>query len=137
MFKWEVDPIQEPPPVKGRATPEGAPPEAREDPTLAAKRRFFEWLAEPLTRMSKELDVPRDLLFNMAAKEGGWTKPDLDHRCAGGRPSLELSVPGRAGRAPSTCWSEPQVRPTEALGTRPAHFPSRDGRNRIVHTETV
>lgn len=78
MFKWKLDPIQTPPPVKGKARPEAAP-SAREDETLAAKRRFFAWLAEPLTRMSKELNVPRDILFNLAAKEGGWTSQQLDH----------------------------------------------------------
>jgi hypothetical protein len=29
--------------------------------------------------MSKRLDVPRDLLFNLAAKEGGWRADGLDH----------------------------------------------------------
>lgn len=79
MSKWTVDPIQMPPRTKGRPTPEGVPLETREDPTLAAKRRFFEWLAAPLTRMSKELDVPRDVLFNLAVKEGGWLGDQLDH----------------------------------------------------------
>ncbi len=29
--------------------------------------------------MSKELGVPRDILFNLAAKEGGWDEVGLNH----------------------------------------------------------
>ncbi len=78
MFKWEVDPIEVPPPPKGKEKEAAAAPPP-EDETLAAKRRFFAWLGEPLARMSKDLGVPRDILLNLAAKEGGWTKGDLDH----------------------------------------------------------
>jgi RHS repeat-associated protein len=43
------------------------------------KRRFFDWLDEPLGRMADNLNVPQWLLFNLAAKEGGWTDKNLDH----------------------------------------------------------
>jgi hypothetical protein len=76
MFKWSLDLIENLPVPKPTPRPSPTP---REDPTLREKRRFFAWLAEPLTRMSKDLDVPRDLLFNLAAKEGGWDKTGLDH----------------------------------------------------------
>jgi RHS repeat-associated protein len=43
------------------------------------KRRFFDWLSEPLGRMAQELNTTKALMLTMAAKEGGWTKGDLDH----------------------------------------------------------
>ena len=43
------------------------------------KRRFFDWLAEPLLKMSKQLETTHQLMLTMAVKEGGWDKKGLDH----------------------------------------------------------
>ncbi len=49
------------------------------DPCSADKRRFFDWLSKPLSGMAKDLNVDRDFLFALAAKEGGWNDEALDH----------------------------------------------------------
>ena len=43
------------------------------------KRRFFNWLVDPLSKMAQDLNTTTTLMLTMAAKEGGWTKGDLDH----------------------------------------------------------
>jgi RHS repeat-associated protein len=48
------------------------------DPCPPDKRRFFDWLNEPLGKMAQELDTTKALLFMQAAREGGWTMDHLD-----------------------------------------------------------
>lgn len=43
------------------------------------KRRFFDWLAKPLIGMAKDLNTAHRIMLTLAAKEGGWDKPSLDH----------------------------------------------------------
>ncbi len=43
------------------------------------KRRFFNWLAQPLARMAQDLNTTQRIMLTLAAKEGGWDKSSLDH----------------------------------------------------------
>ncbi len=45
----------------------------------ADKQRFFDWLAESLTAMAKDLDTTKQIMLTLAVKEGGWNKIALDH----------------------------------------------------------
>jgi len=54
----------------GTAYYDGCPPE---------KRRFFDWLDEPLGGMATDLNVREPLLLTLAAKEGGWDDRGLNH----------------------------------------------------------
>jgi hypothetical protein len=65
--------------LQGKRKREPKPREASSGPCPADKRRFFDWLNDPLGKMAKELDTTKELLFMQAAKEGGWTMSDLDH----------------------------------------------------------
>jgi RHS repeat-associated protein len=49
------------------------------DPCPKDKRRFFCWLDNPLGQAAQDLGTTKALMFTMAAKEGGWTEPDLNH----------------------------------------------------------
>jgi hypothetical protein len=49
------------------------------NPCPPDKRRFFDWLLTPLTKLAKELDTNSDFLLAHAAKEAGWTMGNLDH----------------------------------------------------------
>lgn len=49
------------------------------DPCPKDKRCFFNWLDGPLGKAAQDLQTTKALMFTMAAKEGGWTQPDLDH----------------------------------------------------------
>lgn len=45
----------------------------------ADKKRFFEWLCNAIPKLAKEIEVDANVLYALAAKEGGWTDGDLDH----------------------------------------------------------
>jgi len=49
------------------------------DPCPKEKRCFFNWLDGPLGQAANDLDTTKTLMLTMAAKEGGWTQPALDH----------------------------------------------------------
>jgi hypothetical protein len=49
------------------------------DPCPADKRRFFNWLADPLRKMAQDLNTTPTLVLTHAAKEAGWTNANLDH----------------------------------------------------------
>ncbi len=49
------------------------------DPCPKEKRCFFNWLDSPLGKAAQDLETTKTLMFTMAAKEGGWTQPALDH----------------------------------------------------------
>ena len=44
-----------------------------------AKRRFFDWLAGPLSQMAKDLNTTPQIMLTLGVKEGGWRDVDLDH----------------------------------------------------------
>jgi RHS repeat-associated protein len=50
-----------------------------QDPCPKDKRRFFNWLVNPLNGMAQDLNVPEPLLLALAAKEAGWNDSYLDH----------------------------------------------------------
>ena len=43
------------------------------------KRRFFDWLVDPLRKMAQDLNTTLTLLLTHAAKEAGWNNKYLDH----------------------------------------------------------
>ena len=45
----------------------------------ADKQRFFDWLADSLAAMAKDLDTTKQIMLALAVKEGGWNKIALDH----------------------------------------------------------
>jgi RHS repeat-associated protein len=49
------------------------------DPCPKEKRCFFNWLDGPLGGAAQDLNTTKALMFTMAAKEGGWTQPALNH----------------------------------------------------------
>jgi RHS repeat-associated protein len=49
------------------------------DPCPREKRLFFCWLDDSLGRAAQDLKTTKALMLTMAAKEGGWTQPDLNH----------------------------------------------------------
>ena len=49
------------------------------DPCPKDKRCFFNWLDGPLGQAAQDLHTTKALMLTMAAKEGGWTQPALDH----------------------------------------------------------
>lgn len=53
--------------------------QSQKDPCPPSQRRFFNWLTDALGKMAQDLNVSLTLMLTMAAKEGGWTKGDLDH----------------------------------------------------------
>jgi hypothetical protein len=65
----------------GSSSAEGSPNSAAaaSDNCPAEKRRFFDWLDEPLGSMADDLNVPESLLLTEAVKEGGWTAKALNH----------------------------------------------------------
>jgi RHS repeat-associated protein len=54
-------------------------PKPPADPCPKEKRCFFNWLDGPLGNAAPGLGTTKTLMFTMAAKEGGWTQPALDH----------------------------------------------------------
>jgi hypothetical protein len=48
-------------------------------PCPPEKRQFFDWLDKTVTQMAKDLKTSRELMFTIAAKEGGWTQENLNH----------------------------------------------------------
>ena len=60
--------------------PQGTGPEKpANDPCPPEKKRFFNWLDAQLGKMASDLSTQKTVLLTLAAKEGGWTKEDLDH----------------------------------------------------------
>ena len=49
------------------------------DPCPKDKRRFFNWLVNPLNGMAQDLNVPEPFLLALAAGEAGWNDVYLDH----------------------------------------------------------